>query len=258
MSNDFDILVLRLDAPLMSFGAPVVDQQGKIQAFPAQSLVTGLLANALGFDRSEHERLASLQRRLAYAVRQDRAGQKITDYQTVDLTPAHMSSYVWTKAGRKQRRTGKDREILHRDYWADAIYTVALTLDPPDEAPPFMDDVEAALKRPERPLFIGRKTCLPAASLFVNRTRREARSLADGLVAALADPDAAPLAERANQPAGQRYPMWWPLAAGSERRPEEERRQSYTDQRDWQNQIHVGERWVAQGKIELNTAASDE
>ena len=43
-----DALLLRLDAPLMSFGAPMVDSNGVIQEFPALSMLTGLLGNALG------------------------------------------------------------------------------------------------------------------------------------------------------------------------------------------------------------------
>lgn len=248
MSHTLDVLILRLDAPLMSFGAPIVDQQGKIQAFPAQSLISGLVANALGYDRSEHQRLAQLQRRLRYAVREDRTGQKITDYQTVDLTTPHMSSYVWTKSGRKKRRSkikNKPREILHRDYWADTIHTVALTLDTVDEEPT-LDDVEHAVQYPARPLFIGRKTCLPATPLFVKRM--QVNRLRD----ALADPET--LSGRADK--RSKYPAWWPVdendpTPNKDDPAKENIRKPVTDRRDWQNQIHVGDRWVAEGEIEV-------
>ena len=70
-----DVLILRFDAPLMSFGAPIVDNQGEIQPYPALSMMTGLLGNALGFDHSEFDRLERLQERLRYASRQDRRGR---------------------------------------------------------------------------------------------------------------------------------------------------------------------------------------
>lgn len=243
MSTMTNILLLRLDAPLMSFGAPVVDERGKIQPFPAQSLLTGLLANALGVDRGEHEKLERLQRRLRYAVREDRRGQKITDFQTVDLTTPHMSEYVWTTAGAKKRRTGKDREILYRDYWADAVYTVALTLDPASESPT-LADVSSALSHPARPLFIGRKTCLPASSLHMLCAK------AENLVEALQN---APLVACADKPDDQKYSMWWPAPSHERSRDERAHRQSVTDRRDWKNQIHVGERWVHSDRIVVSS-----
>jgi len=42
-------LVLRLDAPMMSFGGVMVDQHGVIDRFPGVALLTGLIANALGW-----------------------------------------------------------------------------------------------------------------------------------------------------------------------------------------------------------------
>ncbi|EQD38829.1 CRISPR-associated protein, Cas5e-type, partial [mine drainage metagenome] len=39
-------LLIRLEAPLMSFGATAVDARGVIQRWPAASLLTGLCANA--------------------------------------------------------------------------------------------------------------------------------------------------------------------------------------------------------------------
>ena len=43
--------------------------------------------------------------------------------------------------------------------------SVVLRLTPDDELPT-LDDLETALVRPARPLFIGRKPCLPAARIF--------------------------------------------------------------------------------------------
>ncbi|WP_324669367.1 type I-E CRISPR-associated protein Cas5/CasD [Geochorda subterranea] len=41
-------LVMRFDAPLVSFGSVLVDQHGFIDLFPGTSMLTGLVANALG------------------------------------------------------------------------------------------------------------------------------------------------------------------------------------------------------------------
>ncbi len=168
-----DVLILRLDAPLISFGAPIIDRYGKVQSYPALSLIAGMLGNALGYDHSDFEKLESLQNRLRYASRQDRAGQEIRDYQTVDLSKDFMLDHnAWTTEGWLDRRgkgdATKDTHIRFRDYRADSIHTVALTLNPADEKPT-VEDLQQALQFPERPLFIGRKTCLPASPLFVKK-----------------------------------------------------------------------------------------
>lgn len=231
-----DVLILQFDAPLMSFGAPIVDRHGVIQPYPALSMMAGLLGNALGFDHADFDRLERLQERLHYASRQDRAGRKLQDYQTVDLSKPYMSDErAWTTHGALEDRKGgsasSGTHIRLRDYWADAICTVALTLDPADEAPT-LDDLEGALQHPARPLFIGRKTCLPASSLFVQRMQ------ADDLVDALTQ---TPLPPRADDRTA--YPAWWPST------PDDERARPATDRRDWANQIHVGERWIAHGTV---------
>ena len=249
-----DVLILRFDAPLMSFGAPIVDQQGDINPYPALSMMAGLLGNALGFDHSEFDRLERLQDRLRYASRRDRRGRRIEDYQTVDLSKPYMDDErAWTTRDTLEKRKGgsasSGTHIRYRDYWADAVHTVALALSAPDEAPT-LDDVEAAIKHPERPLFLGRKPCLPADSLFADRMTVE--SLLDALVQA-------PLPDRFDdQPS---FPAWWPTHPDAptpqEQAPDgpitEDMRQPITDRRDWKNQIHTGERWLAEGTIHVTS-----
>lgn len=243
-----DVLLLRFDAPLMSFGAPIVDRHGVIQPYPALSMITGMLGNALGYDHRAFDRLQRLQERLRYASRQDRHGRQIQDYQTVDLSRPYMQDdRAWTTRGELETRKGgpasTGTHIRLRDYWADAIHTVALTLDPADEAPT-LDDLERALQYPARPLFIGRKPCLPAASLFAGRMH--AYDLIDALTTA-------PLADRADE--REAYVAWWPThpeaATPAGDGVSEDMRRPVTDRRDWANQIHTGERWVAQGDIEV-------
>jgi len=74
-----DVLLLRLEAPLMSFGAVMIDKRGVIQRYPALSAVCGLLANALGFHHRDTDALERLQQRLRYACREDRRGERLRD-----------------------------------------------------------------------------------------------------------------------------------------------------------------------------------
>lgn len=241
-----DILILRLEAPLMSFGAPIVDRHGEIRPFPARSMIAGLVGNALGYDHSEFEQLQSLQDRINHASRQDRRGEKVQDYQTVDLSKEYMDDdRAWTTWGELEERKGgsasSGTHIRLRDYWADASHTVALTLDKPEQSPT-LDEVERALDRPERPLFIGRKPCLPAKSLVVDRVT------ANTLKGAL---QIAPLANDADQ--REKFRAWWPVSPNS---PDVET-QPITDERDWANQIHVGERWIKEDEIKVHAGDSN-
>jgi len=240
-----EVVIIQFDAPLMSFGAPIVDNRGEIQPFPALSMLTGLVGNALGFEHGEFDRLQRLQQRLRHASREDRRGQKIRDYQTVDLGQDFMDdSRAWTTDGALEERAGASGGGIHirlRDYWADAVHTVALTLEPADDGPE-LDELADALRRPERPLFIGRKTCLPAMPLVAGT--RDAESLPDAL-------EQTPLHPRAD---GRECRAWWPVDPGEN---VGEVSRPVTDRRDWSNQIHVGERWIAEGVLEVETTEEE-
>src|SRR4051812_35801487 len=154
-------LLLRLEAPLMAFGREMVDARGPIRDFPAGSMLTGLIANALGFDRAERTAHQRLQQRLVFGARLDDPGALLRDFQTAELRAADQG---WTTRGQPEGRAGGARtydspHIRERDYLADACITVALRLEPVDEAP-LLGAIAAALEKPARPLFIGRKSCL--------------------------------------------------------------------------------------------------
>lgn len=228
-----DVLLLRFDAPMMSFGTTAVDSLGRTGAFPGRSLLTGLLGNALGYDHRDHEALAALQGRLRHAVRRDCGGELREDYQTVDLgQPWLLDEVAWTTRGRLDPRGGSGENkvgthIRRRYYVVDSVFTVALTLEPPNDTPG-LDQLEAALSKPVRPLFLGRKCCLPAAPLLLGRCQalglRAAVVAAQGPQYRLAD---------------EHMRLWWPVGDD----PEHEagaHRFEHTDERDWRNQIHVG------------------
>lgn len=160
-------LLLHFQGPLMAFGDVAVDEIRPTRLLPTLSMVTGLLGNALGYEHNDVAKLQRLQDRLTLAARLDRPGRVIVDYQTAELS---QDDPLWTTRGRPAERKGGPQSyvgpvIRHRHYLADAAVTVAVCLDPEDELPT-VDDVAAALRRPERPLFIGRKGCPPARPLL--------------------------------------------------------------------------------------------
>lgn len=234
-----DVLLLRFDAPLMSFGAVVVDQRHPIWRFPGSAMLAGLIGNALGWDHRDTDKLQALQDRLRFAARWDAEPELLTDYQTVDLGQDFLIDTGWTTRGRREDRKGgtaaTGTHIRYRDHWANGVATIALALD--GEGVPSLDDLEQALRRPARPLFIGRKPCLPAAPLLL------ARRQASGVKAALA---AEPLAAIGPRRRPQRVEALWPLDEGGGAHVDER-----YDQRDWANNIHRGSRRYAVGLIEV-------
>ncbi len=245
-----EMLVLRLEAPLMAFGGPMVDQIGVIRSFPAASMITGLLGNALGWDHADTDLLDRLQTRLQFAARLDRAGEEVQDYQTVDLGQDFfdMTKYGWTTRGVVEER-GKGSatsgtHIRFRPYRADALCTVALFLQPAAEEPT-LADLATALVEPARPLFLGRKPCLPSTPILAGRT--EAASLHQALTQFVHQhvESAVPIAPV------QEMRACWPPGQGPED-TERTRLEPLTDQRDWRNQIHCGQRLVREGMITVH------
>lgn len=222
------VLLLRLDAPLMAFGGVVVDNHGVIDDLPSMSLLTGLLGNALGYQRTEHSRLQRLQDRLSCVIRIDREGRRLRDFQTADLNKDDVG---WTTAGVPEGRAGgagsyEGMHLRYRDYHADAAVTVAITLDGADESPT-LEELAEALDYPARPLFIGRKPCLPSGRISLGLVDSA------GLVSAL---EAAELAADAT------FPMRVFAAASGQAAPGTFQ---VHGRRNWQSGVHEGaDQWV--------------
>lgn len=213
----------------MAFGGVAIDQVGPTGELPAASALTGLLANALGWHRCERDRHQALQDRLIYGALATRAGRVLTDTQNAKLEKADKS---WTTSGTPAGRDGASYGAPHRrsrDYIADGEVRVVLCLSSAEKAPD-LDDLARALDRPARPLFIGRKPCLPSAPL--NAGWVEAASAFDAL-RGLAD---------LIEPGGGA--AIWPEGEGDGGRVE-----ARADLRDWRTGVHAGRRKVARGNL---------
>ena len=234
-------LILNLESPLLAFGGETIDNLGVIRPFPAASMLTGLFANALGWRRTERERHQRLQDRLVFAARIDRepaTGVRMTDFQTAQLGA---SDRGWTTRGQPEGRAGGPNtynapHLRYRDYYADMRVTVALRLQPEDETPT-LDELAAALDEPARPLFIGRKPCLPSIPLFGGFEEGDT-----ALSALLRRP--LYCAPRATEP----IRALWPEGEGVAH-IEPHRNGMLTDQRNWMSGLHGGGRWVCEAGI---------
>lgn len=242
---DHHWLILKLEAPLLAFGGVAIDHVGVTRDFPAASMLTGLLANALGWHRTEWEKHQALQDWLVFAARWERDGalDVLTDTQNAQL---EKSDKGWTTWGEPEGRKGDSYGGAHRrlrDYHPDACLTVALRLQPPD-GEPALDLIAAALDRPARPLFIGRKPCLPSAPLRQG------------------DFIAAPTAYAAlrkcpgQQDGTERLRALWPVGEGPSEGEDVHRIIDLPDLRNWRTGLHGGVRRIVEGVLVPSAVAA--
>ena len=234
-------LIMTLESPLMAFGGETIDNYGVIRPFPAASMLTGLLANALGWRRVDARRHQGLQDRLVFAARIDRephGGLRITDFQTAQLC---VNDQGWTTRGMPEGRAGGANtynapHLRYRDYFADMSVTVALRLEPSDREPT-LEMLADALQHPARPLFIGRKPCLPSAPLC--RGLQDSASTLGALLATPIEP---------GQRAEEGVRLMWP---DGEEATAVHINNTYmlTDQRNWASGLHGGGRLVHEGSL---------
>ena len=216
---------------MTAFGAEMVDARGVVRDWPGASLLTGLIANALGYDRTELQAHQRLQARLVFGVRIDRRGTRFTDFQTVELD---RNDRGWTTRGLPEGRAGglgtyEAPHIRERDHFADPALTVAMRFEPADEEPT-LETIAAALDEPARPLFLGRKVCPPTRPL--NGGFVDAMDLAEALALSL-EAGTRPLAILPDGP--DIDPRWERLVV--------------SDRRDWISGVHAGSRIFRRGRL---------
>jgi CRISPR system Cascade subunit CasD len=232
-------LLLRLEAPLIAFGGETIDNLGVTRDFPALSMVTGLFANALGWRREDSALHDRLQSRLVVGSRLNTMTQRLTDFQTAQLGKDDKG---WTTWGVPEERRGgentyKGPHLRYRDYHASLDVLVALRLDPSNETPT-LSDLAHALDHPARPLFIGRKSCLPSRRIFAGWQE------ADNVLHALRTAHLSGIGE--TQPLRMQWPEGEGRLAGNR-----DRLIDLCDERNWTSGVHGGWRPVREGSFTL-------
>lgn len=146
-------LLLRLAAPLQSWGVDAKFERRGTARMPTKSGVLGLLAAALGIRRTDGEGLERL-RSLRFGVRVDQEGMLLRDYHTA--------------------KNEKTAYVTNRYYLSDAVFLAALE---GDEG--LLIEIENALHNPVFPLFLGRRACPPEGRISLGI--RSGKTLIDAL-----------------------------------------------------------------------------
>ncbi len=137
------VVALRLAGPLQSWGSSSRFVRRTTETAPTKSGVLGMVAAAKGIRRTESiEELLNLR----MGVRIDQPGQLLRDFQTARRAEkTRGGAVVW-----------KPLPLSERFYMSDAVYLVVL-----EGERPLLEGIDEALRSPEFPLYLGRRSCPP-------------------------------------------------------------------------------------------------
>ena len=138
-------LVIRLTAPVQSYGNEATFNRRTSNYYPSKSAVIGMIAAALGYRRDD-SRINNLNN-LKLAVRIDQPDKFMTDFQVVEY---------------QKNSSSKNKKVTYRSYLQDAGFTVTIGSD--DEK---IDWIKNALEHRKFQLFLGRRSNPPADALIM-------------------------------------------------------------------------------------------
>jgi CRISPR system Cascade subunit CasD len=134
-------LLLRLNAPMQSWGSASMYDYRDSDDMPTKSGVIGIIAAALGRKRDDSvEDLCTLK----FGVRIDAPGSRMTDFQITNMGI--------TNKGKKL-----NSNLSRRVYLCDATFLVGLASE--DEE--LLNKIEKGCNNPIFSIFLGRKSCQP-------------------------------------------------------------------------------------------------
>ena len=139
-------ILLKFAGPLQSWGTDSHFETRHTDYYPSKSAIVGMLAAAMGINRSDDESVRKLNQ-LDFAVRIDQQGNLLRDF--------HIAQ-KYKKDGSFERNY-----VTNRYYMEDAVYVTAVA--GPDNQ---MEEIFSCLKRPFFQLYMGRRA-LPVPHDFL-------------------------------------------------------------------------------------------
>lgn len=157
------VLLLRLAAPLQSWGTASRHMTRGTLTHPTKSGVIGLLAAAQGRRRGDDlTDLASLR----FGVRVDQPGQLLIDYHTVSgasHAPLYHARQRLPTADGGTLKVAESTKVTRRHYLTDAVFIAGLEGDAS-----LLQLLADALVRPRFPLYLGRRSCPPTRPVLLD------------------------------------------------------------------------------------------
>jgi len=177
------VLVARLAGPLQSWGAEPKLKTATTHPTPTWSGVRGLLRSALGHSRDADPKDVAWLDDLTVAIRVDRPGTFLVDYQTINPLPESYEQFDGISGSKRgivplgttlQERSREARRwligakprpaVTTRHYLQDAAFL--LLIEGPDQQ---LDMLCDALTQPRWALQLGRKSCTPATPILLGQ-----------------------------------------------------------------------------------------
>lgn len=162
-------LVFTLHASLAAFGAIAVGERRPSWDRPGRSAVFGLIAGALGIDRTDEAAHLALNDGYGMAIRTDAVGRLLADYHTAQVpASARRRARLPTRAA-ELAEAKLETVLTRREYRSDALHLVAIW--PRTGAPYTPEQLADALCAPVYAPYVGRKSCplaLPLAPLVID------------------------------------------------------------------------------------------
>jgi CRISPR system Cascade subunit CasD len=142
------VLLLRLHAPMQSWGSRSKFDDRLTEREPTKSGIIGLIAAAFGYRRYETDEIQKLSTALKIGILAECDGEVFYDFQMV-----------------KHSNPKKDPWISKRYYLSDASFIVGL-----EGEKDFLEKVSFALTHPYFPLYLGRRSCPPVGQVVLGIT----------------------------------------------------------------------------------------
>lgn len=161
-------LVFQLLAPLASWGEVAVGEYRGSHDYPGEAALLGLLGAALGVRRDDEAAQAALRDAYGFAVGVLSTGSLLRDYHTAQV-PGRTALKGRPHATRRDELSMPKRELntilSTRDYRQNAACLVAVQCKAGGPVPHTLEALAQALRTPRFVLYLGRKSCPPAAPL---------------------------------------------------------------------------------------------
>jgi CRISPR system Cascade subunit CasD len=153
-------VLFRLEGPLQAYGVGARFEVRTTGREPSKSAVVGIVCAVLGVARDDEAMIARIAR-LELAVRVDREGGLLRDYQTVGGGdyPGRDDRDQYGVVSASGRNVGTVQTV--RFYLTDASFLCALGGDDRE----LVDRIAGALEDPVHDTFLGRRACVPSRPL---------------------------------------------------------------------------------------------